>query len=63
MGFGLTVAMCGIPLTLTDEGQQPSDTDDLVTQLDEGRYGADISEIAAERLNGLVDVYVKMGFI
>jgi len=63
MGFGLMMSMSGIPLLFTDEGQQLNNTDDMLTQLDRGTYGAYISDLATKRLNGLVDIFVKTGFI
>lgn len=63
IGFGLMMALCGIPMVCIDKGQVLHSTDDYVNQLEEGTYGNHISDLAAERLNGLVDVFVKNGFI
>lgn len=63
MGYGLMMGMCVIPMTYTDEGQQIPTTNDLVDQLNQGTYGTNISNLATKRLNGLVDIFVKTGFL
>lgn len=63
IGFGLMMALCGIPMICMDKGQVVNSTDDYVNQLEEGTYGSHISDLAAERLNGLVDIFVKIGLI
>lgn len=63
IGFGLTMGLCGIPMIYMDKGQVLLSTDDYVNHLEEGTYGNHISDLAAERLNGLVDIFIKSGFI